>query len=168
MLSEKMGIDNIDCMIMDLIQKEPTLTHAQIAEHVNRSQPTIGMRINKLQKLGVLKFQAGITLKNENLCFARVDIQTNDPSNLFEIVRNCPFMLNGFKLSGTMNFSILTTGTSYKDIEKVINHHFRSDSKITLVTMEVIIDVADDLVLPLKLNSEYQKICPVCNEKISS
>lgn len=161
-----MGIDEIDCMIMDLIQKEPTLTHAQIAEHVNRSQPTIGMRLNKLQRLGVLKFQAGITLKNDNLCFARVDIQTINPPIVFQIVRNCPFMLNGFRLSGTMNFSILITGTSYKEIEKVINHHFRGHSEITLITMEIIVDVADDLVMPLNLNSKYQKICPICNENI--
>ncbi|MBY8990768.1 MAG: Lrp/AsnC family transcriptional regulator [Candidatus Lokiarchaeota archaeon] len=166
MLSEKMGIDDIDCMIMDLIQRKPALTHAQIAELVNRSQPTVGMRLNRLQKLGVLKFQAGITLKNDNLCFARVDIQTNNPSNAFEIVKNCPFMLNGFKLSGEHNLSIIITGVSYKDIDKVINYHFRNNLDITNVTMEIIVDVADDLVLPLNLNSEHQKICPVCNEDI--
>ncbi|MFX1325458.1 MAG: Lrp/AsnC family transcriptional regulator [Promethearchaeota archaeon] len=164
MLREKMGIDEIDCRIMDLIQKEPTLTHTEIAEHVNRSQPTIGMRLSKLQRIGVLKFQAGITLKNEDLCFVRVDIQTINPPIIFNIVKSCPFMLNGFRLSGTMNFSIIITGTSYKEIEKVINHHFRDNSDITFITMEIIVDVADDLVLPLNLNSEYQKICPVCNE----
>lgn len=164
MLSEKMGIDDIDCMIMDLIQKEPTLTHSQIAEFVNRSQPTVGMRLVKLQKLGVLKFQAGITLKNDNICFARVDIQTNNPSNVFEIVKKCPFMLNGFRLSGEHNLSIILAGVNYKDIDKVINFHFRNNPDITNVTMEAIVDVADDLILPLNLNSEHQKICPVCNE----
>jgi len=166
MLSEKMGIDDIDCMIMDLIQKEPTLTHAQIAEFVNRSQPTVGMRLSKLQKLGVLKFQAGITLKNDNLCFARVDIQTNNPLKAFEIVKNCPFMLNGFRLSGEHNLSIILAGVNYKDIDKVINFHFRNNPDILNVTMEVIVDVADDMVFPLNLNSEHQKICPVCNENI--
>ena len=55
MISEKIGIDDIDCKIMDLIQKEPTLTHTEIAGHVNRSQPTIGMRIRRLEKIGILK-----------------------------------------------------------------------------------------------------------------
>ena len=58
LISEKIGIDDIDCKIMDLIQRNPNLTHTQIAKHVNRSQPTIGMRIKKLEKLGVLKYQA--------------------------------------------------------------------------------------------------------------
>ncbi|MFW9942974.1 MAG: Lrp/AsnC family transcriptional regulator [Candidatus Thorarchaeota archaeon] len=166
MLSEKMGIDNIDCLIMDLIQKEPHLTHAQIAEYINRSQPTVGVRINKLQKLGVLKFQAGITLKNDKICFARIDIQTNNITNAFEIVKNCPFMLNAFRLSGNTNLSIIAAGLNYKDIDKVINYHFRNNPEILNVVMEIIFDVVDDLILPLSLNSEHQKICPVCNEAI--
>ncbi|MFW9876792.1 MAG: Lrp/AsnC family transcriptional regulator [Candidatus Thorarchaeota archaeon] len=167
MLSERMGIDDIDCKIMDLIQKEPNLTHAQIAEFINRSQPTVGVRISKLQKLGVLKFQAGITLKNKKLCFAQVDIQTNNPSNAFEVVKNCPFILNGFRLSGEYNLSIIITGVNYKDIDKVINYHFRNNPDISNVAMEIILDVADDLIMPLNLNSEHQQICPVCNENIN-
>ncbi|MFX1554025.1 MAG: Lrp/AsnC family transcriptional regulator, partial [Promethearchaeota archaeon] len=66
-MAEKIGIDEIDCKIMDLIQKEPSLTHTQIAEHVNRSQPTVGMRIKKLENLGVLKYQAGINIKVADL-----------------------------------------------------------------------------------------------------
>lgn len=161
-----MGIDDIDCKIMDLVQKEPNLTHTQIAEIIDRSQPTVGLRINKLQKLGVLKFQAGITLKNDNLCFMRVDIQTNNPINAFEIVKNCPFMLNAFRLSGIMNLSVIVTGVNYKDIDNVVNYHFRNNPDITNLIMEVIFDVADDLILQLNLNSEHQQICPVCNESI--
>jgi len=74
-MAEKIGIDEIDCKIMDLIQKEPNLTHTQIAEHVNRSQPTVGMRIKKLENLGVLKYQAGINIKVADLYFARAEIQ---------------------------------------------------------------------------------------------
>ncbi|MHA2282252.1 MAG: Lrp/AsnC family transcriptional regulator [Promethearchaeota archaeon] len=164
MLSEKMGIDNIDCVIMDLIQKKPHLTHAQIAEHVNRSQPTIGMRIKKLEKMGVLKYQAGITLKNRDLCFARVDIQTNNPQESLKMIRKCPFMLNAFSLSGNKNISILVVGLTFKVLEQIVNHHFRSNPVVTEVQMDIIVDVVEDLVLPLNFNIEHTKICPVCNE----
>ena len=164
MLSEKLKIDDIDCQIMDLVQKEPNLTHAQIAEHVNRSQPTIGMRIKKLEKLGVLKYQAGITLKNRDLCFARVDIQTNNPQASFKMVKKCPFMLNAFSLSGKKNISVLIVGFNLKALEKIVNHHFRSNPIVTEVQMDLIVDVADDLVLPLNFNIEHTKNCPVCNE----
>ncbi|MHA1986744.1 MAG: Lrp/AsnC family transcriptional regulator [Promethearchaeota archaeon] len=164
MLSEKMGIDDIDCQIMDLIQKKPHLTHAQIAEHVNRSQPTIGMRIRKLEKIGVLKYQAGITLKNRELCFARVDIQTSNPQETFYMIKKCPFMLNAFSLSGNKNISIIVVGFDLRILEKIVNYHFRSNPIVSEVQMDLIVDVAEDLVLPLNFNIEHAKNCPVCNE----
>ncbi len=164
MLSEKMGIDDIDCMIMNLIQKEPNLSHSQIAEYVNRSQPTIGMRIKKLEKLGVLKYQAGITLKNTNLCFARVDIQTKNPLETFKAVKNCTFLLNAFRLSGNLNISIFAVGLNYNDLDQIINFHFRNNPDVLKVNLEIISDVACELILPINLNFEQDEKCTICNE----
>lgn len=146
MISEKIGIDDIDCRIMDLVQREPNLTHTQIADHVNRSQPTVGMRIRKLEKLGVLKYQAGINIKAADLYFARAEIQTKNPKKIFSIVENCPFMLTAFRLSGSTNISILVAGSSLKDLDHVINHHLRGDPEVITVHMDIIEDVAGDLV----------------------
>jgi len=170
MLSEKIGIDQIDCQIMDLIQREPNLTHTQIAEHVNRSQPTIGMRIRKLEALGVLKYQAGINLKVADLYFARAEIQTKNPDKIFDIVKNCPFMLNAFRISGNTNISVLIAGLTLKDLDHVVNHHLRGNSEVTNVHMDIIEDVAGDFVLPIDLNFDYTKMdlenycCGKCND----
>ncbi|UCD00518.1 MAG: Lrp/AsnC family transcriptional regulator [Promethearchaeota archaeon] len=155
MISEKIGIDEIDCRIMDLIQKEPSLTHTQIAYHVSRSQPTIGMRIKKLEKLGVLKYQAGINIRVADLCFARVELQTKNPKEAMKTVKSCPFMLNGFRLSGNSNLSILIVGLNLKDIDQVVNHHFRDDPNVIDVHIDIISDVVNDFVLPIDLNLEY-------------
>ncbi|MFX0060320.1 MAG: Lrp/AsnC family transcriptional regulator [Candidatus Heimdallarchaeota archaeon] len=157
-MAEKIGIDEIDCKIMDLIQKEPSLTHTQIAEHVNRSQPTVGMRIKKLENLGVLKYQAGINIKVADLYFARAEIQAKNPKKIFNIVKNCPFMLTAFRLSGDTNISILIAGLSLKDLDHVVNHHLRGNPEIFNVHMDIIEDVADDFVLPIDLNFDYSKI----------
>ena len=158
MLSEKIGIDDIDCQIMDLIQKEPSLTHTQIAEHVNRSQPTVGMRIKKLEKIGVLKYQAGINIRVADLCFARADLQTKNPKKILSIVKRCPFMLTAFRLSGDTNISIIIAGLSLKDLDHVVNHHLRGNPEIYNVHMDIIEDVVDDFVLPIDLNFDYSKI----------
>ncbi len=165
MLGETLGIDQIDCEIMDLVQKEPNLTHAQIAEHVNRSQPTIGMRIKKLENLGVLKYQAGVTIKNKDLCFARVDLLARNPHEIFKIIKKCPFLLNGFRISGSMNISILMVGLNQKDVERVINYHFRRNSDILKVHMDYITDAALDLIIPLNLYHEQDKECVICNDE---
>jgi len=169
MISEKIGIDQIDCRIMDLIQKAPNLTHTEIATHVNRSQPTVGMRIKKLENLGVLKFQAGINIKVADLCFARVELQTKNPKMAIEIVKNCPFMLNAFLLSGNSNMSILMVGLSFKDIDHIVNRHFRNDPNVFSVHIDIIADVVNDFVLPIDLNLEYGQLeiksccCGKCN-----
>jgi DNA-binding Lrp family transcriptional regulator len=169
MISEKIGIDQIDCRIMDLIQKAPNLTHTEIATHVNRSQPTVGMRIKKLENLGVLKYQAGINIKAADLCFARAEVQTKYPRQAIEIVKKCPFMLNAFRLSGDSNVSILLVGLSFKDIDRVVNYHFRNDPNVINVHIDIIADVVNDLVLPIDLNLEYGQLeinscsCDSCN-----
>ncbi|MFX0000318.1 MAG: Lrp/AsnC family transcriptional regulator [Candidatus Hodarchaeota archaeon] len=169
MISQKIGIDDIDCKIMDLIQKEPTLTHTEIAGHVNRSQPTVGMRIKKLEKLGVLKYQAGINIKEADLCFGRIELQTKNPKNAIEKVKKCPFLLNAFKLSGDSNISILTVGLKIKDIDRVVNGNFRNDPDVIDVHIDIISDVVNDFVLPMDLNFEYgeflfnKNCCGKCN-----
>ena len=169
MLSEKMGIDQIDCRIMDLIQKAPNLTHTEIATHVNRSQPTVGMRIKKLENIGVLKYQAGIIIKVADLCFARAEIQTKNPGSAIDIVKVCPFMLNAFRLSGDSNVSILLVGLSFKDIDHIVNCHFRNDPNVINVHIDIIADVVNDMVLPIDLNLEYGQLqinncsCGKCN-----
>jgi len=166
MIADKMGIDNIDCQIMDLIQKEPGLTHTQIAVHVNRSQPTIGMRIRKLEKIGVLKYQAGINIKVADLCFARVEVQTKNPQKIIDKVKSCPSMINAFRLSGTANLSILMTGLDYKFLDDIVNINFRNDPDVIEVHMDIIEDVVKDFVAPVNLNLEngfdYQKCCGKC------
>ena len=81
-MSEVLKMDEIDKKIISLVQEKPNLTHTQIAEKVNRSQPTVGMRIRRLEEQGVLQFQAGINLKTADMYFARVDIQTNNPDKI--------------------------------------------------------------------------------------
>ena len=154
MIADKIGIDDIDCRILDLIQRKPNLTHTEIAGHVNRSQPTVGMRIKKLEKLGVLKYQAGINIKVADLCFARVELQTKNPKKAIEIVKDCPFMLNAFRLSGDSNISILIVGLNLKDLDHIVNNHFRNDPNVLNVHINVISDVVNDLILPIDLNLE--------------
>jgi DNA-binding Lrp family transcriptional regulator len=154
MMSEVFQIDDIDRRIIKLIQEKPNLTHTQIAKKVNRSQPTIGLRIRKLEQAGVLKFQAGLNMKAADLIFAKVEIQTNHPEHVLRLVKDCPFLINAFKLSGDFNVMLIAASFDLKHLDHIINAHFRSSSHITDVRIEVITDVLYDFVLPIDLNFE--------------
>jgi len=171
MESEVFKIDDIDKSIIELIQKEPTLTHTEIAKKVNRSQPTIGMRIRKLENSGVLKFQAGINIKTTDLYLARVEIQTLKPQEIIDLVKNCPYMLNAFRISGTSNVSIFMVSPKLDDLDNIVNRHFRKNPNVTSVFLDIITDVVNDLVLPFDFSfdkcgmNSNSECCGRCFEK---
>jgi Lrp/AsnC family leucine-responsive transcriptional regulator len=146
------NIDEIDKSIIEIIQKEPALTHTEIAKRVDRSQPTIGMRIRKLEKAGVLKFQAGINVKTMDLIFARIEIQTLEPEEIINLVKQCPYMLNAFRLSGTFNLSILVICSKLSHLDEMVNMHFRKNPNVSAVYIDIITDVINDFVLPFDFN----------------
>ena len=67
MTFKKLKLDNTDRKIISLLQENPKVTHSEIAEKIKRSQPTVGMRIKKLTKKGILRIQPGINFKKVDL-----------------------------------------------------------------------------------------------------
>ena len=151
-MSEVLKMDDIDKKIIALVQDQPSLTHTQIAEKVNRSQPTVGMRIRRLEEQGVLQFQAGINLKAAEMYFARVDLKSNNPDEIYEIVKKCPFLLQAFRLSGDIDMSIMMAGFTIEEIDKIVNIHLRSNPEVLKVTVNLITDIMTDLILAFDFN----------------
>lgn len=154
MISEKLRLDEVDRQIISLLQDQPNLTHTQIAEKIKRSQPTVGMRIKKLEKSGVLQIQPGINFKKVDLFLAKVDIKTRNPEEILEMARSCPFMLNAFKLSGEVNISILLASSKLDKLDNVVNYHFRSNPDVQNASMELVLDISKDFILPIDFDSE--------------
>jgi len=161
MAKNLLKIDDIDRNIIQIVQEEPNLTHTQIAKRVKRSQPTVGMRIRKLEEAGVLKFQAGINLKTVDLSSANVHISTDNPEALEALIEKCPFMLNGFRQSGIYNFSIIIVAYRIEQLDQIVNNHFRNNPEIHRVEMNIITNVINDFVLPFKL--DFDRCGNECN-----
>jgi DNA-binding Lrp family transcriptional regulator len=154
MLSEKLQLDDIDKKIITLVQEDPNLTHTEIASHINRSQPTVGMRIKKLESEGILQFQPGINFRKVDLYLAMVEMKTKNPEKIMEMAKYCPFMLNAFRISGDKNLCILLTSSQIIKLEKIVNYHFRNNPDIVTASMELITDIAKDFILPIDFNSD--------------
>lgn len=63
-------------------------------------------------------------------------------------------MLNAFRQSGTSNISVLLVAFKLQDIDDIVNTHFRSDTDVKKVVIEIFTGVVKDLVLPFNLNIE--------------
>ena len=154
MISNKLKLDSIDRQIITLVQEDPNLTHTQIAEKINRSQPTVGMRIKKLEKEGILQFQPGINFRKVDLFLATVELNTKQPNEILKMAKFCPFMLNAFRLSGPHNIMILLVSSKLEKLDNIVNYHFRSDPNIQSVSMNMITEIAKDFILPIDFKSE--------------
>jgi len=154
MISEKLKLDDIDRRIITLVQGDPNLTHTQIAEKISRSQPTVGMRIKKLEKEGILQFQPGINFRKVDLFLSAVTLNTKRPDEILDMAKFCPFMLNAFRLSGTHNIMILLASSKIDKLDNIVNYHFRSDPSVQSVSMDMITEIAKDFILPIDFESE--------------
>ena len=135
MISDRLKLDDIDRRIITLVQEDPSLTHTQIAEKINRSQPTVGMRIKKLEKEGILQFQPGINFRKVDLYLSTVELNTKQPNEILEMAKFCPFMLNAFRLSGSHNICILLASSKLDKLDNIVNYHFRSNPDVQSVSM---------------------------------
>jgi len=154
MISDKLKIDDIDRKIITLVQDDPNLTHTQIAEQINRSQPTVGMRIKKLEKEGILQFQPGVNFKKIDLFLGVVELNTKRPNEILDMAKFCPFMLNAFRLSGQNNICILLASSKIDKLDNIVNYHFRSDPNVQSVSLNMITEIAKDFILPVDFKSE--------------
>ncbi len=154
MISDKLKLDDVDRKIITLVQEDPNITHTEIASRINRSQPTVGMRIKKLEKSGILQFQPGINFKKVDLFLATVELNTKKPDEIMEMAKCCPFMLNAFRLSGAHNVFILLASSKLEKLDNIVNFHFRAKAEVSMVSMEVVTEIAKDLILPIDFDSE--------------
>ncbi|MFX1526756.1 MAG: Lrp/AsnC family transcriptional regulator [Promethearchaeota archaeon] len=151
---KKLKLDKIDLKLISLLQEDPNLTHYQIAEIVNRSQPTVGTRLRKLKEKGILQLQAGLNFKKIGIQLAFVNLNTKNPEEIVDMVNHCPFMLNAFRLSGKYNLSILIANTDIKKLNNVVDQHFRDNSNVHEILLEFITDTVKNFVLPIDTDSE--------------
>lgn len=154
MISDKLKLDDIDRQIITLVQEDPNLTHTQIAEKINRSQPTVGMRIKKLEKEGILQFQPGINFRRVDLFLATVELNTKHPDEVLDMAKFCPFMLNAFRLSGDHNICILLASSKIDKLDNIVNYHFRMNPSVSSVAMNMVTEIAKDFILPVDFDSE--------------
>lgn len=154
MNNNQIKLDKIDLKLISLLQEDPSLTHYQIAEIINRSQPTVGTRVRKLKERGILQFQAGINFKKMGIQLAFVNLNTKNPNEIVDMVKDCPFMLNAFRLSGMYNMSILIANTNLKKLNNVVDQHFRKNPYVQKISIEFITDTINNFILPIDTDSD--------------
>lgn len=149
-------LDSVDKQIITLLQENPSITHTEIAKKINRSQPTVGLRINKLLEADIFDIQAGINFSETEFYLAKISVKTKDPNLLQDVCDTCPFMINCFRTDGEYNACFLLTSNDLKVIDQIVNTHFRSKSGTKRTKTEIISEIARPFILPIDFNGQMK------------
>jgi DNA-binding Lrp family transcriptional regulator len=148
-------LDDLDYEIIHMLQDDPTLTHSAIAEKLKRSQPAIGARIKKLTETGLLSMQMGVDFKKvDELTLVRVDIETTKPAEIFELCECCPHVINAMRTSGEYNVSLFLASDSLKQIDNVVERHYRNKPYVKKAKIERFTNFAKTFVMPFNLRAD--------------
>jgi len=165
---EILDIDNDDYKIIEMIERDPSITHSDIAREVEKSQPAIGARIIKLERKNLLTKQVGFNVKKVDIKTAIVFISTKDVETIVEKIKRCPFINHAFKISGEFNLLCFIAASDLQTIERLVDICFRKDPNVINVKTNILIDSIHDFVVPIDFKIErfdfYSSSCgPDCN-----
>ena len=161
-------IDDADKIIIEMIEKNPDITHSAIAVEIEKSQPAVGARIIKLERKNLLTKIVGFNVKNVDIRVVIVYISTKDVEKIVEKVENCPFINHAFKISGEFNLLCFIAASDLQTIEKLVDLCFRRDPNVVNVKTNVLIESIHDFVVPIDFQIEDfdGRYCgPGCNQK---
>jgi len=166
--NELLSIDNDDKKIIEMIEKDPDITHSDIAKEIEKSQPAVGARIIKLERKHLLTKQVGFNVKEVDIKVAIVYVSTKDVENIVEKIKNCPFINHAFKISGEFNVLCFIAASDLQTIEKLVDLCFRRDPNVINVKTNILIESIHDFVVPIDFTIENfdGRYCgPECNLK---
>ena len=104
--------------------------------------------INQVQ----INTKAGLTFASALRSFLR-----QDPDIVMDMAKCCPFMLNAFRVSGEHNVLVLLASSNLQKLENVVNYHFRGKPDIDRVSMDLVTEIANDLIMPIDFDSEHHE-----------
>ena len=155
--NEKLGLDDRDNTILSLLQRDPGMSQEEIAKKIKLSQPSVGVRIRKLQEKGILHSTNGVNFRVVSLHLAKIDVHTTDPVAIISEFKDCAFFVNALVTSGRHNLCLFFTATDLKRLEGIVNKHIRKNPSVKDIEMNIVISTAKDLILPLNINYDNKK-----------
>jgi DNA-binding Lrp family transcriptional regulator len=149
-----LDVDDTDKKIIELIQKNPDITHSEIADKVRKSQPAIGARIIKLKRKNLLSQQIGAEFKQIDIKLARIDVAAKNVEEIWDRFDKCPYIINVFKTTGDYNLIIEVAAPDVKTIDSFVDSCLRTDPDISNIKVNFIIDSLHTYIVPISFNIE--------------
>ncbi len=150
-------IDEIDKKILALLQKDASLSSAEVAERIGSSQSPVWRRINAMEKSGVIsKKVVIIDAKKAGFgftVFVRLKMTEhgkNTLSNVEKQLSHLPHVQECQILLGDIDFRLRVVARDLEDFERFLQKHLLPLEGIREITSRVVVrNIKDTRELPL-------------------
>ena len=146
--------------------KDPSVSQDEIARNIELSQPSVAIRIKKLKESGALEMQTGINPLKMGLYMGKVDISSNNPNEILNMFKDCPYFANGFSVSGKNNLCLFFISENIATLEAIVNGHIRPNKSVSEVDFNIVINTERDYILPIILTPDITD-SPPCGISIN-
>lgn len=134
-------IDNFDQKILQLLQQDARISHAEVGRQVHLSQPAVSERIKRLEAAGVIRgYRADINPKALGYQItAMIRISTQQGRPYADFVARCPEIIDCYTVTGEDGAVMRVLATDVEHLQRVINelNAFGSTSTAIVLTTHV-------------------------------
>lgn len=135
-------IDNFDQKILQLLQQDARISHAEVGRQIHLSQPAVSERIKRLEATGVIRgYRADINPKALGYQItAMIRISTQQGRPYSEFVARCPEIIDCYTVTGEDGAVMRVLATDVEHLQRVINelNAFGSTSTAIVLTTHVV------------------------------
>jgi Lrp/AsnC family transcriptional regulator len=153
----RMEVDAIDRRILDVLQRDASLSAAEVAGRVGLATTTCWRRIQQLEQRGVIKQRVALLdramLGLDVVVFVQVRLSTQGRDAIAEFdkaIRDRPEVLDCYTLTGEWDFCLRIVTRDMKEYEAFFLDHLSKIPNVQSVNSSIAVTVVkESTVLPL-------------------
>lgn len=134
-------LDNYDHKILQLLQEDARMSHAEIGRKVHLSQPAVSERIKRLEASQIIRgYKADINPKALGYDItAMIRVSTQQGRPYAHYVANCPEIVDCYTVTGEDGAVMRVLATDVEHLQRIINelNAFGSTSTAIVLTTHV-------------------------------
>jgi Lrp/AsnC family transcriptional regulator, leucine-responsive regulatory protein len=133
----KVDLDAVDWRLLEELQGDSRLSHAELGRRVHLTPPAVAARIRRLEDQGVIRgYRLDLGLEAlgwDVLAFVRVRSQPTRSRPLTEMVRASPHVLECHHVTGDDCFVVKVAARSMPDLERLVEELGRYGATTTSI-----------------------------------
>lgn len=136
-MNPSLELDSFDLAILDILQRDNTMSQREIAQAVHLSAPAVQRRIWRLKESGVIRAEVAVLdagqLGRPLLLMVEVHVYDEHPRNTKDLLRRVmdePAVQQCYAITGDADYLLLVTATSMADYAALTERLFGGDDNV--------------------------------------